>query len=236
MFVAGGIGRGEAIVSYLQMGAAGCQLGTRFVCASESIAHPDFKQAFIRASARDAVVSVQIDPDLPVIPVRALANGGTQRFIDYPARGGGALSDAATSARRQAQLEIELFWAGALRRAVHRRRRRERLADGRPERRHGDPRAADARNHRRAGRPGGGGARRAAAAGGRSSAMQYGQTVLVLRRLLARIRDVMAGEGQRRRPGSPGSSRSSPRTWRPRSARSTSGAPATCSSCSRPKA
>src|SRR5689334_24830653 len=39
VFVAGGIGRGEAIVSYLEMGASGAQLGTRFVCAHESIAH-----------------------------------------------------------------------------------------------------------------------------------------------------------------------------------------------------
>src|SRR5580698_3652683 len=39
VFVAGGIGRGEAIVSYLEMGASGVQLGTRFVCATECIAH-----------------------------------------------------------------------------------------------------------------------------------------------------------------------------------------------------
>ena len=31
IFVAGGIGRGEAIAGYLEMGAAGVQLGTRFV-------------------------------------------------------------------------------------------------------------------------------------------------------------------------------------------------------------
>ena len=74
VFVAGGIGRGEAIAGYLDMGAAGVQLGTRFVCATESIAHANFKKAFIRASARDAVASVQIDPRLPVIPVRALKN------------------------------------------------------------------------------------------------------------------------------------------------------------------
>ncbi len=43
VFVAGGIGRGEAVLAYLEMGAAGCQLGTRFVCARESIAHPNFK-------------------------------------------------------------------------------------------------------------------------------------------------------------------------------------------------
>ena len=47
VFVAGGIGRGEAIMSYLEMGAAGVQLGTRFVCAHESIAHPHFKLSLI---------------------------------------------------------------------------------------------------------------------------------------------------------------------------------------------
>src|ERR1043166_8510452 len=82
VFVAGGIGRGEAIVSYLEMGAAGVQLGTRFVCAHESIAHPNFKRAFVRAGARDAVPSIQLDARFPVIPVRALANQGTQRFLD----------------------------------------------------------------------------------------------------------------------------------------------------------
>ncbi|HCB77560.1 MAG TPA: 2-nitropropane dioxygenase, partial [Erythrobacter sp.] len=45
IFVAGGIGRGQAIAGYLEMGAAGVQLGTRFVCASESIAHENFKKA-----------------------------------------------------------------------------------------------------------------------------------------------------------------------------------------------
>jgi len=81
VFVAGGIGRGEAMLAYLEMGASGVQLGTRFVCAHESIAHPRFKQAFIRAAARDAVASIQLDPRFPVIPVRALANGATERFV-----------------------------------------------------------------------------------------------------------------------------------------------------------
>ena len=51
VFVAGGIGRGEAVAAYLEMGAVGVQLGTRFVCANECIAHANFKKAFIRASA-----------------------------------------------------------------------------------------------------------------------------------------------------------------------------------------
>ena len=117
VFVAGGIGRGEAIAGYLEMGAAGVQLGTRFVCASESIAHPAFKRAFIRASARDAVASVQIDPRLPVIPVRALRNAGGELFTAKQREVAQAL-DEGRVAMAEAQLQIEHYWAGALRRAV----------------------------------------------------------------------------------------------------------------------
>lgn len=117
VFVAGGIGHGEAIAAYLRMGAAGCQLGTRFVCAKESVAHPRFKEAFIRAQARDAQPTVQLDPAFKVIPVRALVNKGTERFqevqIDTVRRHrAGELDYEAAS------LAIEHFWAGALRRAV----------------------------------------------------------------------------------------------------------------------
>ncbi|MFL0586657.1 NAD(P)H-dependent flavin oxidoreductase [Sphingomonas olei] len=117
VFIAGGIGRGEAIAGYLDMGAAGVQLGTRFVCATESIAHPKFKQAFIRASARDAVASVQIDPRLPVIPVRALKNAGGELFTAKQREVAQALDEGAV-AMAEAQLQIEHYWAGALRRAV----------------------------------------------------------------------------------------------------------------------
>jgi hypothetical protein len=55
VFVAGGIGRGEMIASYLEMVASGVQLGTRFACAPESLANPAFKAAFFRANARDAI-------------------------------------------------------------------------------------------------------------------------------------------------------------------------------------
>ncbi len=117
VFVAGGIGRGEAILGYLEMGAAGCQLGTRFVCATESIAPPRFKQAFQRAAARDAVPSVQLDPRFPVIPVRALANAATRRFTDFQREVIERVNRGEID-QKAAQLEIEHFWAGALRRAV----------------------------------------------------------------------------------------------------------------------
>lgn len=117
VFVAGGIGRGEAIAAYLEMGASGVQLGTRFVCASESIAHANFKKAFIRASARDAVPSIQIDPRLPVIPVRALKNKETERFAAKQREIADQLDGKALE-MAEAQLQIEHYWAGALRRAV----------------------------------------------------------------------------------------------------------------------
>jgi enoyl-[acyl-carrier protein] reductase II len=117
VFVAGGIGRGEAIAAYLEMGAAGVQLGTRFACATESIAHLNFKKAFFRASARDAVASVQIDPRLPVIPVRALKNAGSELFTAKQ-REVANLLDRDGLPMLEAQLQIEHYWAGALRRAV----------------------------------------------------------------------------------------------------------------------
>ncbi|WP_010301284.1 NAD(P)H-dependent flavin oxidoreductase [Candidatus Odyssella thessalonicensis] len=117
VFVAGGIGRGETIANYLLMGASGAQLGTRFVCATECQAHADFKKAFIRASARDAVASVQLDHRLPVIPVRALQNAASARFIDFQRQMIKKL-DQGEIDLKSAQLEVEHFWGGALRRAV----------------------------------------------------------------------------------------------------------------------
>ena len=117
VFVAGGIGRGEAIAAYLEMGAVGVQLGTRFVCANECIAHENFKKMFIRASARDAIPSVQIDPRLPVIPVRALKNREMERFAAKQ-REVADLLDTASVEMAEAQLQIEHYWAGALKRAV----------------------------------------------------------------------------------------------------------------------
>lgn len=117
VFVAGGIGRGEAIVSYLQMGAAGVQLGTRFVCATESIAHEKFKQAFINASARNATASVQYHPDFPVIPVRAIENDATEEFTRKQKETVEKVF-AGELSKDEGQLAIEHFWAGSLRRAV----------------------------------------------------------------------------------------------------------------------
>lgn len=117
IFAAGGIGHGAGVAALVEMGASGVQLGTLFAAAGESVAHPAFKQAFLRAAARDAVASVQLDPRLPVIPVRALRNAGTEAFVQKQREVAERL-DRGEIAPALASLEIEQYWAGALRRAV----------------------------------------------------------------------------------------------------------------------
>jgi enoyl-[acyl-carrier protein] reductase II len=117
VFVAGGIGRGEMIAHFIALGAAGCQLGTRFVCAHESRVHPKVKAAYIRANARDATLSPQLDPRFRIIPVRAIANQATEAFVEKQ-RGAMARVQSKEISMAEAQLEIENFWAGRLRRAV----------------------------------------------------------------------------------------------------------------------
>lgn len=117
VFAAGGIANGEMVASMVAMGAAGCQLGTRFVCTHECIAHDNFKQAFIRAQARDAMVTAQFDPALPVIPVRALVNKGTNAFNVLQLQLIQEVKEGKKE-RKEAQLELEHFWVGALRRAA----------------------------------------------------------------------------------------------------------------------
>jgi len=117
IFAAGGIGNGLGIAALVEMGASGVQLGTRFAASAESVAHPAFKQAFVRAAARDAVASVQLDARLPVIPVRALRNAGSEEFIERQREVAGQL-DRGEIEPAVAALAIEHYWAGALRRAV----------------------------------------------------------------------------------------------------------------------
>ena len=117
IFVAGGIIRGEIFASMLQLGAVGCQLGTVFACCKESIAHEKFKNAFFKAHAKDAVTPIQLDKKFPVSPVRAIANIGTEEFIAEQRRVIQKFENGEV-ALDEGRLELEHFWAGALRRAV----------------------------------------------------------------------------------------------------------------------
>jgi enoyl-[acyl-carrier protein] reductase II len=117
VFVAGGIGSGLMMVHYLLMGAAGVQLGTRFAVTVESPAHPNFKQAMIKASARAAQPTAQFDPRIPVIPVRALRNQGTRDFNTLQL-GLVAQLERRQVGAREAGRQLEEFWIGGLRKAV----------------------------------------------------------------------------------------------------------------------
>lgn len=117
VFVAGGVASGKMCAHLFLMGAAGVQLGTRFAVAEESCAHPNFKRAFLQANARDAVSTPSFDSRLQVVPVRALRNKGHEEFnklqLDLIRRIDQGLID-----RHEAQMKVERFWMGALRRAV----------------------------------------------------------------------------------------------------------------------
>ncbi len=117
VFVAGGIATGKMIAHMMLMGAAGVQLGTRFIMAEECQVHPDFKDAFRKAKSRDAITSPTIDPRLPIIPVRALKNRGTDNFVQLQLDLIKQLGDESMT-RRDAQEEVEKFWVGALRNAA----------------------------------------------------------------------------------------------------------------------
>jgi enoyl-[acyl-carrier protein] reductase II len=117
IFVGGGLATGKMCAHMFMMGAAGVQLGTRFAMAEESCAHPDFKQKFIHANARDATSTPQFDSRLPVVSVRALRNKGLDGF--------GRLQlelieklDKGSITRNEAQHKVEEFWMGSLRNAV----------------------------------------------------------------------------------------------------------------------
>ncbi len=117
VFIAGGIATGRMMAHLLMMGAAGVQMGTRFVMSEECIAHPRFKEVFQKARARDAVATPQFDSRLPVIPVRALKNEGTSSFSKLQLELLKRL-DSGEIDREEAQYEVERFWVGALRKAA----------------------------------------------------------------------------------------------------------------------
>ncbi len=117
VFVAGGVARGQMIAHLLLMGAAGVQMGTRFVMSDECAAHPAFKEAFRRAKARDAVATPQSDRRLSVNPARALQNEGPIEFKKLQLELLEKL-DHEMIGKAEAQVAVEQFWMGALQRAV----------------------------------------------------------------------------------------------------------------------
>jgi enoyl-[acyl-carrier protein] reductase II len=76
VIAAGGIADGHGLAAALALGAQGVQMGTRFVCSEECIAHPSFKERILQAQDRATVVTGESTGH----PVRCLENRLTREF------------------------------------------------------------------------------------------------------------------------------------------------------------
>lgn len=77
VIAAGGIGDGRGMAAALMLGASGIQVGTRFVVAKESNAHPNFKEKIIKAKDIDTVITGESTGH----PVRVLRNKLTKKYL-----------------------------------------------------------------------------------------------------------------------------------------------------------
>lgn len=98
----GGIGSGRALAAVLAAGAAGARVGTRFLAATESGAHPSYVQALMSAEAQDTVYTEAFSVGWPDAPHRVLrsciaaANAYEGEYV-------GEYVDPHTQERRQLQ-------------------------------------------------------------------------------------------------------------------------------------
>jgi nitronate monooxygenase len=69
LICAGGVGDRVHFRRALEMGYAGVQMGTRFIATAECHAHPDYKQAILRATADDIVLTERLT-GVPVAVIR----------------------------------------------------------------------------------------------------------------------------------------------------------------------
>ncbi len=69
LLAAGGIGSGRAMVAVEALGAEGFQIGSRFAASAESSAHEAYKEAVVRATEGDTVLTLK-----QVTPVRLIRN------------------------------------------------------------------------------------------------------------------------------------------------------------------
>ena len=95
---AGGIATARGVAAALAGGAAAVRVGTRFIAAEESDAHPEWKRAIVAARAEDAVVSVAFNAGMPV--------PGPHRVLRRSIAAAEALADEQAGVVRLAGAEI----------------------------------------------------------------------------------------------------------------------------------
>src|SRR4051794_1561389 len=95
---AGGIATARGVAAVLAAGADGARVGTRFIAAAESDAHPAWVEAVIAADANEAVVSTVFNAGLP--------EPGPHRVLRGSIEAAEALADTHAGVIRLAGLEL----------------------------------------------------------------------------------------------------------------------------------
>lgn len=101
VIAAGGIADGRGVAAAFMLGAQAVQMGTRFVAATESIVHPNYKERIIKAKDIDSEVTGRSTGH----PIRVLRNQMSREYLKME-------KDGATLE------ELETLTLGSLRKAV----------------------------------------------------------------------------------------------------------------------
>jgi enoyl-[acyl-carrier protein] reductase II len=79
---AGGIADARGFVAAMALGAAGVQIGTRFIATDECLAHPAFKRAVLEALDTSTVITGRT-----IGPTRGIKNAFTEKLVDMEYEG-----------------------------------------------------------------------------------------------------------------------------------------------------
>jgi enoyl-[acyl-carrier protein] reductase II len=101
VIAAGGVADGRGLAAALAMGAAGIQMGTRFICTTECIAHENYKQLILKATDRSTITTGHSVRH----PVRTIKNPMSRAFDELEKQGA-------------SEADVIEFGTGSLRRAA----------------------------------------------------------------------------------------------------------------------
>ncbi len=101
VIAAGGIADGRQLLAAFALGAVGAQLGTCLLASEECPIHPNYKEAILKASDNDTIVTGRIGGT----PVRILKNRMAREYVKQEKAGAD-------------KMELEKYTLGSLRRAV----------------------------------------------------------------------------------------------------------------------
>ena len=105
VIAAGGIADGRGMAAAFALGAEGVQVGTRFMCAEETVIHENVKERVVSAKDRDTVVAGHSTGH----PVRALKNKLTREVQELDkANDAKGVEDAATGKLQAAMVEGDI--------------------------------------------------------------------------------------------------------------------------------